>query len=87
MDFVVDSMEMDTQQRSNGMTREEAQELAGLNWSMPKTIAPFIDEIYDSFEERTCESCQFRNDTRKCPMSDVEAMSDKNYCYNWNKEK
>lgn len=42
-----------------------------------------IDICHTDFESRICENCKFRNDNRKCPMADPEAMEDKNSCYNW----
>jgi len=32
---------------------------------------------------KVCGDCRFKNDKRKCPMADPEAMADNNYCYNW----
>lgn len=45
------------------MTREEAKKFA---WESPNLkFDEIIDEIYDDFESRTCESCRF-NENDKC---------------------
>ena len=77
------------------MTREEAQRAVNLikyrlvydaNSSLNKPNRNIIDDIYDDFENRTCENCHFyRKSIRWCSESvEIKGYIDKDFgCNKW----